>query len=79
MIGEGIETVLSASKLFQYKPVWSVIDAGDLQRFPVAVGIEAVTIAVDNDPAGRDAACEVHAATFRGWHRSNYRADQQGE
>ena len=35
MIGEGIETVLSASKLFQYKPVWSVIDAGNLQRFPV--------------------------------------------
>ena len=58
MIGEGIETVLSASKLFQYKPVWSVIDAGNLQRFPVLSGIEAVTIAVDNDPAGRDAACE---------------------
>ena len=58
MIGEGIETVLSASKLFQYKPVWSVIDAGNLQRFSVLSGMEAVTVAVDNDPAGRDAACE---------------------
>ena len=58
MIGEGIETVLSASKLFQFKPVWSVIDAGNLKKFPVLSGIECVTVAVDNDPAGRDAATE---------------------
>ena len=58
MIGEGIETVLSASKIFQFKPVWSVIDAGNLKKFPVLSGVECVTIAVDNDAAGRDAAAE---------------------
>ena len=58
MIAEGIETVFSASKLFQFKPIWSVIDAGNLKKFPVLSGIECITIAVDNDPAGRDAATE---------------------
>jgi hypothetical protein len=56
MIGEGIETVFSASKLFQFKPIWSVIDAGNLEKFPVLSGIKCVTIAVDNDPAGIGAA-----------------------
>ena len=56
MIGEGIETVLSASKLFQFKPAWSVIDAGNLSKFPALSGIECVTIATDNDVAGLQAA-----------------------
>jgi hypothetical protein len=58
MIGEGIETALSASKLFQFKPVWSLIDAGNLAKFPALSSIECVTIAVDNDVAGRQAAQE---------------------
>ena len=58
MIGEGIETVLSASKLFQFKPAWSMIDAGNLKKFPVLSGVECITIAVDNDPAGKEAAAE---------------------
>jgi hypothetical protein len=52
LIGEGIETVLSASKELQFKPVWSLIDKGNLAKFPVLSGIECVTIAVDNDPGG---------------------------
>jgi hypothetical protein len=52
MVGEGIETVLSASKHHQFKPVWSVIDAGNLSRFPVLCGITCLTIAVDNDANG---------------------------
>jgi len=52
LIGEGIETVLSASKLLQFKPVWSLIDKNGLAKFPVLSGIESVTIAVDNDPSG---------------------------
>jgi putative DNA primase/helicase len=52
LIGEGIETVLSASKLLQFKPVWSLIDKNGLAKFPVLSGIESVTIAVDNDPGG---------------------------
>ena len=52
LIGEGIETVLSASKLLQFKPVWSLIDKNGIANFPVLSGIESVTIAVDNDPGG---------------------------
>jgi Toprim domain len=58
LIAEGIETVLSASKIFQFKPAWSVVDAGNLKKFPVLSGVECVTIAVDNDPAGKEAAAE---------------------
>jgi hypothetical protein len=52
LIGEGIETVLSASKLLQFKPVWSLIDKNGIAKFPVLSGIESVTVAVDNDPGG---------------------------
>jgi hypothetical protein len=52
LIGEGIETVLSASKRFQFKPCWSLVSAGGVSNFPVLPGIESVTIAVDNDPKG---------------------------
>ncbi len=52
MIGEGIETVLSASRQFQFRPVWSVLDRGGIAKFPVLPGIECVTIAVDNDDNG---------------------------
>jgi putative DNA primase/helicase len=58
LIGEGIETVLAASKTFQFKPVWSLIDRGNLAKFPVLSGIECVTIAVDNDAPGQEAAAE---------------------
>jgi hypothetical protein len=53
LIGEGIETVFSASKLLQFKPVWSLIDKNGVANFPVLSGIESVTVAVDNDDAGR--------------------------
>jgi hypothetical protein len=52
MIGEGIETVLSASKHFQFRPVWSLIDANNLAKFPPLSGLECLTIAVDNDANG---------------------------
>jgi putative DNA primase/helicase len=59
MIGEGIETVLKASRLFKFKPCWSVISRSGIARFPILAGIECVTICVDNDESGdgqRDAA-----------------------
>ena len=52
LAGEGIETVLSASKELRFKPVWSLIDKGNLAKFPVLSGLECLTIAVDNDPGG---------------------------
>lgn len=49
-IAEGIETALSLA--LAYTPVWAVIDAGHMARFPAMRGIEELMIAVDNDPAG---------------------------
>ena len=56
-VGEGIESCLSLAHAFT--PVWSLIDAGNLAALPVLPGIEALTIAQDNDPAGRRAAQTV--------------------
>ena len=52
LIGEGIETVLSASAVLEFKPVWSLIDKGNLAKFPVLPGLECVTVAIDNDASG---------------------------
>jgi putative DNA primase/helicase len=59
LVGEGIETVLSASRKFQFKPVWSLISTAGLRSFPVLPGVECVTVAVDNDKAGENAAAEL--------------------
>ena len=53
-IAEGIETALSLAH--DYKPVWSVIDAGNLAAFPVLPGIETLIIGADHDEAGLKAA-----------------------
>jgi putative DNA primase/helicase len=52
LIGEGIETVLSASKQLKVRPAWSLIDRNGVARFPALQGIEGVTVAVDNDASG---------------------------
>jgi putative DNA primase/helicase len=49
-IAEGIETALTIAH--DYKPVWSLIDSGNLAAFPVLAGIETLVIGADNDPAG---------------------------
>jgi len=54
LVGEGIETVLSAAR--HYRPVWSTIDAGNLASLPVLSGIETLLIAADHDDAGLKAA-----------------------
>ena len=53
-VGEGVETCLSLAHAIT--PVWSLIDAGNLSALPVLPGIEALTVALDQDPAGRRAA-----------------------
>jgi putative DNA primase/helicase len=63
-IAEGIESALSLAHAF--RPVWSCIDAGNLAAFPVLPGIECLTIAADNDPAGIRAA---NACAER-WHQA---------
>lgn len=53
-IAEGIETALSLA--WAPMPVWSVIDAGHMSKFPVLDGIRTLVIAQDQDPAGIAAA-----------------------
>lgn len=53
-IAEGIETGLALAHAVT--PVWSTIDAGGMARMPVLSGIVSITIAADNDDAGRRAA-----------------------
>ena len=53
-IGEGIETSLTLARYF--RPVWSLIDAGNLKQFNVLPGIKSLTICGDNDDVGHDAA-----------------------
>jgi Toprim domain-containing protein len=50
-IGEGLETVLSATQL-GFTPAWALGDASNLRQFPVLSGIECLTIIVDNDKSG---------------------------
>jgi putative DNA primase/helicase len=51
LVGEGIETVLSAARVFT--PVWACLNAGNVRTFPVLPGIDAITILQDDDEAGR--------------------------
>jgi hypothetical protein len=53
-VAEGIESALSLA--WAFVPVWACIDAGNLAALPVLDGIEALTIAADNDTAGQAAA-----------------------
>lgn len=55
-IAEGIESALSLAH--KVKPVWACINANNLAKFPFLAGVEALSIAVDNDPAGIKAADE---------------------
>jgi hypothetical protein len=69
LIGEGIETVLSASLILKFRPCWSVISRSGIAKFPILTGVEAITIAVDTDDSGdgeRDASALVERLTAAG-------------
>jgi hypothetical protein len=69
LIGEGIETTLSASLMLNFRPCWSVLSRSGIAKFPALAGIESVTIAVDNDESGdgqRDAATLIDRLTDTG-------------
>jgi putative DNA primase/helicase len=57
-VGEGIESTLSLKLIPEFgdSPVWALLCAGNLERFPVLGGIDVLWIAVDNDFAGIEAA-----------------------
>jgi putative DNA primase/helicase len=43
---------------FGQSPVWALLSAGQVARFPVLSGVEALWIAVDHDRTGIEAARE---------------------
>lgn len=53
-IAEGVETALTLAH--DYKPVWSLIDAGNLADMPVLGGIATLVIGADHEDAGIKAA-----------------------
>jgi hypothetical protein len=57
-VGEGIESVLSLMELTS-EPGWSVIDAGELVKFPPMDAIERLIIGEDNDAKGTGAARDL--------------------
>jgi putative DNA primase/helicase len=57
VVGEGLETVLSAATRIEHRgtllrPAWALSDAGNMAAFPVLPGIDALTILVDHDESG---------------------------
>jgi hypothetical protein len=67
-IAEGLETALAAS-LQEWppgsgvliRPIWATLNAGNMHTFPVLPGISHLTISVDDDDAGHDAAIACSA------------------
>jgi hypothetical protein len=56
-IAEGIETALSAQKIFSM-PVWACLSAGGLAGCPIINGLEHLTVFADHDKAGIRAAMD---------------------
>ncbi len=57
VLGEGIETTLAAATCIEHKgtllqPAWAAASAGNMAKFPVLGGIEALTLLVDADESG---------------------------
>jgi phage/plasmid primase-like uncharacterized protein len=57
VIGEGVETTLAAATRIEHRgtllsPAWATGSAGNMATFPVLVGVEALTLLVDNDASG---------------------------
>lgn len=50
-LGEGVESSLTLARGFT--PVWATIDANNMASLPYVYPIEALTVAVDNDPNGK--------------------------
>jgi hypothetical protein len=58
-IGEGVETMLSASHDLDM-PAWAALTADNLSRLTIAAPVERLTVVADNDAAGMRAAELLH-------------------
>lgn len=68
VIGEGLETALSAGVLTGF-PAWAALSAGNLARVPLPDDVRAVWIAADHDAPGQRAAWQA-ADAFTGQGRA---------
>lgn len=59
IVGEGLETVLSARDLAPWLPVVATLSASHLSALSLPKGLQRLYIAQDNDPAGRAAASRL--------------------
>jgi hypothetical protein len=58
VIGEGIETCLSAAQM-GFRPVWALGSAGAIAQFPVLPGIGGLSVLLENDEASGRAMRQV--------------------
>jgi hypothetical protein len=65
VIGEGIETVLSARQL-GFRPAWALGSVGAVAKFPVLSGVEGLSLAAEDDKTGANARA-LHECGNR-WH-----------
>src|SRR5262249_48882181 len=57
VLGEGVETTLAAATRIEHRgtllqPAWAAGSAGNIAKFPVLAGVEALTLLIDNDESG---------------------------
>jgi putative DNA primase/helicase len=64
VIGEGLETTL-AGMVFGFAPAWALGSAGEIAKFPVLSGIEALTILAETEDGG--ASERAFQACFGRW------------
>jgi putative DNA primase/helicase len=61
-IGEGVESTLSMRGIPEFgvrSPIWAVLSARGVSKFPILAGVETLWIGVDHDQVGIDAAEEI--------------------
>jgi hypothetical protein len=62
VVGEGIETTLSITRLPHDAPLipaWSAVSSGGLAKLPLIPGVRSLTILIDNDVEGLTAAAKL--------------------
>jgi putative DNA primase/helicase len=64
-IGEGVETSLSGRQI-GLRPVWSLVNSGGIEKFPILPGIEGLHLFAENDANG--ASAKAVEACARRWY-----------
>ena len=60
LVGEGLETTLSFTQTHPGQALAATLSAAHMAAFDIPASVQNLTIAADNDAAGRDAAARLH-------------------